>query len=533
MATCALVAGWIVPLSAVAVCRVVEPAEDSGEGPVVFDPTTTTVFVLAPDQVVDWLCPATPEGMAGAGEDLEDAGAHAAAHAGVPRLPLPMRVRGRDPELGHRIDAGMPPVDAGFDPSVCSDGSAAEPVNGTLVHFVLQPAIYANGGTAGLIMPVPARADVHVAPADLFVATAALQRARVEETLELTEDPGLGYQCYDPHYGALDDALAAPLMLYGCGEAGGDYYRPGLERYETDSIENEGGVVELERIPATEDYEVTMLNASSLEALTIWLDDNQLRHTAVDDAAFSHYVREGAWFMAVKVTPRNLDGVRVALAPLVVTWRGESIPIMNRLQYQPGGGMLFTDAFVLAPRRMRAADGDGDTLYAAPVHLGAEELLAGFGLEEGWLTRIQLTRRTHIEKEDSELVPVLHWASEVRPVLTRRRSVRIAAACCEGGSIPSAELSTRTTVEHRSYLEGEEPVDEYFRTTPPPAPEFCPGGASYSSPYDDSGYGGSGYAYGCTVDARDRRRLAALLSWAPLLFAFGLLIRRASRKRRR
>jgi len=42
------------------VCRVVEPYEDTGE-PVTFDPTTAAIFVMAPDQLVDYRCPEPPE----------------------------------------------------------------------------------------------------------------------------------------------------------------------------------------------------------------------------------------------------------------------------------------------------------------------------------------------------------------------------------------------------------------------------------------------------------------------------------------
>ena len=497
------------PSVASAVCRVVEPAAESGRESVVFDPTTMALFVLAPDQVIDYRCPTRP------GIDPRE------------EVEQPRSLPG--PRFGDAADAGLPPE---RDPAVCWDGSDAEVIRGSLVHVVVQPSIYANGGEAGLIMPVPSRADIHVGPGELMRAVGALQRARIEETVHFTEDPSLGYQCSDPHYSSLlDDALGAPLALYGCGDMGdGGYYRPGLDRYDTESETNDGGVVEIERIPTTEDYEAVMLNASSLSALTIWLDDNGFDHSDVDDAAFSAYVQEGAWFMAVKVTPQALGGQHVALAPLIVTWIGETVPVMNRLQYQPGGGMLITDAFVIARRRVAVDDGDGETVYAAETDFTSGPMLAGFGLSHGWLTRIVLARNTHVEKEDSVLVPISS-VEEVRPVVTREVTVRIAAPCCPGQSIPDSDGVRRTYTESRSYLEGEEPPDEdYFRTTDPPDAEYCPGGASYdeSDPYSDGGYG-----YYCAVDARrTERRVAALASWLPLLGALGGILWRRRRLNR-
>ena len=499
------------PSAASAVCRVVTPVAESGREPVVFDPTTMAVFVIAPDQIVDYECPlgTTPV---------------------EPMDPRPAPFEPEEPAVGEVLDAGVA-IDAGFDPSVCDDGSMAEPVRGSLVHVVVQPSIYANGGEAGLIMPVPGRADVHVAPAEVMRTVGSLQRARVEETVTFTEDPSLGHQCSDPHYSVLDDVLAAPLALYGCGDMEGDYYRPGLDRYETESEHNEGGVVEVERIETTDDYEVAMINASSLEALTGWLDDNGFAHSEIDDAAFSAYVQEGAWFMAVKVTPQALGGQHVALAPLVVTWIGDTVPVMNRLQYQPGGGMLITDAFVIAPSKMVVADGDGDLQYAAPTDFGSHYMLGGFGIDHGWLTRIVLTRNTHVEKEDTVLVAT-DDTEEIRPVITREVAVRIAGPCCPGNAIPDRAGATRTFTEERTYIDGEGPADDYFAMSPPVDPQYCPGGSMYE-PSDDPGYygddSGSGYYYCSVDDTRTRRRMLALGSWLPLLIAFGGILWRRRR----
>jgi hypothetical protein len=514
------------PHPARAVCRVVEPLSSSDDPGVVFDGTTTVLFVVAPDQIVDYRC----------------------------------------------ADEGTRP-----DPEtrLCPGGVAAMEVRDTLIHAAVRPALFANGGTAGLIMPVPARADVHPAPAELFEAVAGLMELDVHETIEFVEDPDLGYQCTDPHYSSntMDVLVALPGALYGCGDG---YYTPGLEDRETErwrpdaagprrpdgavggssSSVVEGSededVVRFERISTTDAYEVTVLNASTMDALLAWLDEQGFAHSADDDAAFAHYVGEGAWFVAIEVQPPALDGAHLALEPLVVTWRGSQVPVMNRLQYDPRGGAVVTDAFVMAPDRMEVSDGGGEILYAAPATFLFDARLNRFGLSEGWLTRIETERRMEIELPDAALVPAA-TEEEVRPVIERSTRVRIAQACCPSQSIPRG--TPRTFVVERTYREGEEPPDEtlYYRA-PPPDPADCPaepvapsrtdagspGGydAGRSASGHDAGHPAGGYDsdddWGCFCSADRRRRqvrVAALLGWLPLLLALGFLVAR-SRSRR-
>ncbi len=502
VAAAVLVAGWLLAPSALAICRVVEPGTDSGQDPVLFDPTTMAMVVIAPDIVVDYDCPQPPPEMV--------------LPAAEPPSGLPSPF---DPET-------LPEEEP--DPSLCWDGSTGTPIVDTLTHVVVQPAIYADGGTAGLIMPVPRRADVHAAPAGVFDAVAALQHGYVDETIHYVEDPSLGYQCSDPHYygdNAVDTALGAPLMLMGCADT--DYYRPGLDSYAVDTEESGDGIVMSETIETTEDYEVTMLNASTLDALLTWLDENDLAHDEIDDAAFASYVAEGAWFMAVKVTPTATGGERMALAPLVVTWVGGDLPIMNALQYDPAGGQLVTDAFIFAPEQMEVASGDGTLLYSDAAQIDPFGPLTGFGLDAGWLTRIELVRRTEEVKEDSYL-RVAEAPEVYRPTTTRELTVRIAAACCGAGTIPDATGVQRTFTEHRLYVQGEEPPgEELFYTTPPPDDAYCPSSGDYGG-----GSYGSGY-YCSASDRVSRRRVASLASWLPLLGAFGAILLRARRRKRR
>ena len=56
-AVLAAMLGCVLPMTASAVCRVVEPSEESGGQGVLFDPETTVLVVKSPDQIVDYECP--------------------------------------------------------------------------------------------------------------------------------------------------------------------------------------------------------------------------------------------------------------------------------------------------------------------------------------------------------------------------------------------------------------------------------------------------------------------------------------------
>jgi len=122
------------PHPAAAVCRVVEPPVDSGDPGVEFDPTTSVLYVHSPDEPVDVDC----------------ADGSAPEHAGGERW-------------------------------VCDDGTDADVTRGSLVSLVVQPTIVARGGTAGLVMPVPARPDVATGSPTLVQSAAALVDPLVEE----------------------------------------------------------------------------------------------------------------------------------------------------------------------------------------------------------------------------------------------------------------------------------------------------------------------------------------------------------------
>lgn len=484
LALLCVIAAGLAPPAASAVCRVVEPVEGGGDG-VLFDPTTTVLVVKAPDQIVDYECP--EEALLG----MED------------------RPWERE------------------DPAVCPDGvTEATPIRDTLIHVVVQPALYANGGTAGLIMPLPRRTDVNTAPEGLFDALNSLMRIRVRETVEFVEDSSLGYQCSDPHYSGLDprilDVAAAPTMLYGCaGEDG--YYRPGLEGSDTSEVEySEGDTVEFEAIPVSDDYDATVLNASSLEALTMWLDGNDFAHDAVDDAAFQRYVGEGNWFVAIHVHPPDLGGELRALAPIVVTYRGEDFPITHELSYDPAGGVIETDLFVLAPTKMAVGDGDAITSYARPFELNLFEhpehwVLRGFGLHAGFLTRMHLERRmADALQVDTKLVEAGDLSVVEPDPIERYTRVRIAQACCPGQSIPID--GERTFTEVREYDLGSAPPDDtLFYRAPPPEAMNCPGGDYYEARAAELGYGTDDYS--CTV-------AGAAVSWSPVLLVVMLSWRR-------
>ena len=183
-------------------------------------------------------------------------------------------------------------------------------------------------------------------------------------------------------------------------------------------------IVRFEQTLSTPDYDVQVINASSAEALDAWLDLNGFAHDAEDDAAFGAYVADGAWFVALQVHPVSVH----ALQPLVVSFRGDSIPLPHRLQYRAGGGVLTTEAFVMAEHRMEASDGSAETVFAAPAGFGGAA--AGFGLPQGWLTVLRFSRDRTVWMEDAALRSSV--AGEVRPVQRITERVRIPSSQCPG-----------------------------------------------------------------------------------------------------
>jgi len=433
------------------------------------------------------------------------------------------------------------------------------------VHVVVQPAIYASAGTAGLVMPVPARADVHSAPVgiiggvrNLMTHTEDGSPAVVRETVTFVEDRTLGGQCTDPHYSARQRrtprmawTFPSPLMLMGCSSE--DYYRPDLEEMDTDVIDygpGEGeapiGRVEVEEIEVSEDYTVSVLNASSIAALTRWMDDNGFAHDDVDDTAFAHYVGDGNWFVAVEVHPSSESGERVDLAPLVVSYRGDEVPITHELTYDPAGGIIETDMFVLAPSKRVAEDDDAAILrYAAPFSLAADVgPVAALGLREGWLTRLHFERNmSDAHKRDTRLVDGDEEMRGLPAALEKETRVYVASGCCADNSVPSA---ARTFTRERTYPVGTEPDDEfYFFRVPPRDDGSCDGrggpwtGASVVPPprtgapdAGGAGFGDGDYEYGSDDDGGYACSVAgAAVSWSPVLLAVAICVQRRRKKR--
>jgi hypothetical protein len=411
--------------SAHAVCRVVEPIEERGG--VAFDPTTMVLYVLAPRQIVDYHCPDVDAGMPmtpppDAGGmmmvpiDL-DGGSEDAGFEPDPMVPVPVS----------GSDASMPMGPLTPEPGDCVGGARPIPVRGSVVHMVVQPSVLGTGGRAGLVMPVPARPDVHAANAGLFTALGARLQPRVVTRTEYIEDESLGYQCRDPKFRSSggcggDDDYEDDYEPGPRGTDDADFYDPDTEDGDLQQVMVGEGVVSFEQALTTADYDVTVLSASTPDALNAWLDQNGFAHDGEDDEAFAAYVTEGAWFVALDVHPAGDRD----LSPLVVSFRSDEIPLMHRLQYDSGGGTLLTEAFVMALYRMDAVDGSAETLYAAPAGFAGE--VAGFGLPQGWLTHLRFTRETDERLADSSLrgVPGL----QVRPVLERIMRERIPSSEC-------------------------------------------------------------------------------------------------------
>lgn len=518
--------------SARAICRVVE-SEDSP--PVSFDATTSAFFVVVDEVVIDYRCPEDEDALRWA----SDRAATELAGGLAPSLPRDLPASHLPPleSLAHEpphplIDAGSP--DAGT-LRRCRDGSAATEIVSPLVSLVIQPRVTGGGGHAGLVMPVAARPDVALGPTEAFgelARVATTLATRVHETVIVTEDPSLGFQCTDPHYtselervGAdevLASVAAAPLALYGCGASDSGYYRPGTGRRDTREIDyGDAGTVQYESIPVSDAYSVTVLSASSMEALVLWMDENGFAHDATDHEAFAAYVGEDRWFVALDVhPPEDLETTELGiagLAPLVVSWPGAEIPIQNRLQFDPEGGTVVTEAYVLSAERVDAEDGSALTIASGAAHL--EGPLASFGLDTGVLTQLRLARQQRLETEDSRIVPIVGTAPAAPTTTVERTTrVRIPLACCEGGGVASSSAPPRTYTYEREWDEalGAPPLPELWFHTPE-----HPG----SEPFCRASGGGSGRGYYCAVAS------FPVSGFGPILFALAWLAFRGLRGR--
>lgn len=540
-----------------AICRVVEPSVDSPSSGVSFDQTTAALFVAAPEVIVDWRCPAVDGGGVDGGADdaavtddagtLDDAGS-LGDDASVLDDAGPL---GDDAgPLGGALDAGtITLADAGIvrgpdAPPLCPDGSEAQPVVGPVVSLVVQPRVLERIGDAGLVMPVPARPDLAQGPDDMFVSLRAMAPdgsatgALIHEVVTVVEDHALGAQCTDPHYSvdATDVLLAAPAALYGCSASSSDYYRPGTTNRDVGVIQYGDASVLAETIPVSDEYDAVAISASDATALGLWLDDHQFAHSAIDDEAFAAYVGPGRWFVALHVHPRPAAGTAARstnLRPLIVSWQGTELPITNRLQYDPNGGTLMTDAYVLAPERRDAADGTAVTLSAMAAPPSG--MLRGFGVIGGWLTHLHLGRQQDQRIPDSALVASTAGVvtPPPQPTTERTTTVRIPTPCCPGGRVTGG---ARSFTHERTYpASGAAPPipEAWLRTSLDASDPICAnsgygsgyGGCGSSSSSSSSSSGSGRSLRGCRVAS------SQLPTYAPIALALAWVLRRARRRR--
>lgn len=547
----------IPPRTALAICRVIE----SDRAPVAFDPTTSAFYVLAPDVVIGWDCPSGPMDADAGSLDLDagafdvDAGTFdldgGADDGGTP----PEDAGDLDADLEAPLDVGVIELDVGMPDAgspdagardtdgtpLCADGSRATAVHGSVVSLVVQPRLLSGGGTAALIMPVPAHPQVVPATPAIFAHVRSASRNEVHETVEVIEDVTLGTQCTDPHYstsaedGASDAVMlaevvaAAPMSVFGCAYDSAYYNTDGGPRTTTTYHPDGGdGSVTVEVIPTTDDYDVTLLSATDAFALGSWLDDNGFPHDADDDAAFEAYVGVDHWFVALRVHPTAGEGAR-DLAPLVVSWLGSEVPVTHRLQYDPEGGTLVTDAWVLAPTRMDVEDGSAITSSADRV-LPVPDTLRGFGLGFGYLTHLRIARQQRDEVADSRMVPVANEV--VRGTLEQHTVVRIPIACCPMGIVAPNPTIPRRFLYERSFPVNSSPPlpDAWLRSSWAASAPECASEASYGGAWSGGGgsVGSDGRPLrGCAVPSRSAN---VMLSWTPLALALFWLWRRSRRR---
>ncbi|MBX7190459.1 MAG: DUF2330 domain-containing protein [Sandaracinaceae bacterium] len=527
LSAAALLGGSLTSAHARAICRVVESEEAP---PVAFDATTNAFFVVLDDVIIDYRCPEDDEALSLSDWGRRQLGDMLDHEVPSSHLP-PFEALGLTPITSTGVDAGAP--DAGV-ARVCRHGEPATEVHSPIVSLVIQPRLLGGGGHAGLVMPVAARPDVALGPSDAFSQLAAVGDSlseRVHETVLVTEDASLGFQCTDPHYTSeaegpsseevLATIAAAPLALYGCGSSDSAYYRPGTGSRGTHQIDyGDAGTVSYETIPVSEAYSVTALSASSLEALVLWMDANGFAHDEVDDEAFSAYVGAGRWFVALDVhPPEDLATTELGvtgLSPLVVSWPGDEVPIQNRLQFDPEGGTVLTDAYVLAAGRVDAEDGSALTLAAGTADLVGS--LASFGLTRGTLTHLRLARQQHETLEDSRIVPISAVAPAPTHTVELTTRVRIPLACCEGGGVASSAAPPRTFTYERTYpraMGTPEIPEAWFRS-----PEH-PSSASFCA-VSRSSYGSGLFCAAASTP---------VTGFGPIAFALWLLAWRGRRRR--
>ena len=176
------------PGSGHAICRIVEPLEETGG--VVFDPTTMALYVIAQNQPVRRICVPVPLPPLGA----DDAGAEGAADDAS--ADDDAGGASGDDDAGAWLADGV--LEEMTDDRPCAAGEQLGYERGSIIHLAIQPSVLAWGGNAGLVMPVPARPDIHRASPRLFEELGARLTPRIEMTIEYIEDESLGQQCSDP-----------------------------------------------------------------------------------------------------------------------------------------------------------------------------------------------------------------------------------------------------------------------------------------------------------------------------------------------
>jgi hypothetical protein len=161
-------------------------------------------------------------------------------------------------------------------------------------------------------------------------------------------------------------------------------------------------------------------------------------------------------------------------------------------------------------------------------------MLAGFGLRNGWLTRLTLTRFQRDDLPDAVIVG-MHAGERVAETdadIEREVTVRIPLACCPGGSI--AVSRSRTFDHERRYLdEGTLPPipEEWLRTSWSSSDAVCAGSGGSSRTLGCGGTTSSGgrTLRGCAVTRP--RTLAQIAGWLPIAAAAFAVLRRGRIRR--
>ena len=223
--------------------------------------------------------------------------------------------------------------------------------DGQTEDIVMTLGVLGSSSEAAVVFPVPARAEVQLADAEIFDALQELTKPIVEKQIALF-----------PMLGGTDGA-------------------PG------------GAAVTLLERQTLGPFEVSTLAATDADALGNWLAENGYNLAPEVAAALEPYVQQNWYYVAVRLSPgAGSDELTGELDPLWITFDYDKIVYPMRLSALAHDS-LTVFMYVLADHRVQKPMSFGyeDVQYADwvdPTSLGEDSPLASFVTKKMFLTKI-------------------------------------------------------------------------------------------------------------------------------------------------